>query len=104
MYKLIPAVVLVGACCMAVPNAASAQDHQPMVYIMMKKGQLIEVDSGMKRPVIRDIPLVNGTTIHRNGLLTEGNGKWRKLKNGQFITMDGHIWKLKDLKRGKVHD
>ena len=104
MYKPFPIFALVAAFGFAAPHASVAQDHQPWVYVMMKKGQLIEVDSGRKKPVTRDIVLLNGTTIHRNGLLTEGSGKWRKLKNGEFITMNGKIWKLKDLKRGKAVD
>ena len=104
MYKLFPVVALVLGFSLAVPRAATAQDHQPWVYVMMKKGQLIEVDSGRKTPVTHDIVLIDGTTIHRNGLLTEGSGKWRKLRNGEFITMKGQIWKLKDLKRDRWVD
>ena len=73
------------------------KDHGPRIYIMMKKGQLLEVDSGRQVKVTRDKTLVNGTTIHRDGTINESNGKTTKLKEGQYITMDGRIRWLSEM-------
>jgi len=72
-------------------DSSKKKDHEPRIYIMMKKGQLLEVDSGRQHKVIRDKVLVNGTTIHPNGTINESNGKTTRLKEGQYITMDGWI-------------
>ncbi|MBS1603387.1 MAG: hypothetical protein JST42_12010 [Bacteroidetes bacterium] len=73
------------------------KDHEPRVYIMMKKGQLLEVDSGQRSKVISEKTLTNGTTIHRDGTINESNGKTRKLREGEYITMDGKIRWLSDM-------
>jgi len=76
---------------------AKSQDHTPWDYVMMKNGQLIEVQHGQHTPVKQDITLVNGTTIHRNGKIDDSNGKTKHLKEGQYIRMDGKIAWLKDM-------
>jgi len=72
-------------------DSSKKKDHEPRVYIMMKNGQLLEVDSGLQRKVTGDKTLTNGTTIHRDGTINESNGKTRKLREGEYITMDGKI-------------
>ncbi|HEY4062145.1 MAG TPA: DUF6799 domain-containing protein [Puia sp.] len=71
--------------------------HSPRIYIMMKHGKLIEVNNGHKKPVKKDIVLVNESTIHPDGSMDAGSGDSRKLKEGEYITMDGKIRKLKDM-------
>lgn len=78
-------------------DSSKKKDHEPRVYIMMKKGQLLEVDSGQQRKVTTEKTLTNGTTIHRDGTINESNGKTRKLREGEYITMDGKIRWLADM-------
>jgi hypothetical protein len=66
-------------------------------YIMMKHGKLIEFSHGQNNPVKRNITLINETTIHPNGLINVSSGRTKHLHEGEFITMDGRIRKLKDL-------
>lgn len=76
-----------------------SQHRSPRVYIMMKKGKLIEVNKGHKKLVKKDVTLVNQSTIHPNGSIDAGSGQNLQLKEGEYITMDGKIRKLKDMVR-----
>jgi len=71
--------------------------HSPRNYIMMKHGKLIEVNNGHKKPVKQDITLTNESTIHPDGSIDAGSGESKKLLEGEYITMDGRIRKLKDM-------
>jgi type VI secretion system Hcp family effector len=71
--------------------------HSPRIYVMMKHGKLIEVNNGHKRPVTKDIALINESTIHPDGSIDAGSGESKKLKEGEYITMDGRIRNLKDM-------
>src|ERR1700748_2027894 len=75
--------------------------RSPRSYIMMKRGKLIEVNNGQKKLVRQDVTLVNQTTIHPNGSIDAGSGQSLQLKEGEYITMDGRIRKLKDMPRPK---
>ena len=44
-----------------------------------------------------NVILVNGTTIHPDGTINVSSGRTKKLKEGQYITMDGRIRNLKDM-------
>jgi hypothetical protein len=92
-------ILLFGALSLAAKaqNNPKTRDDTPWDYIMMKKGQLIEVQHGKQSPVKKDITLVNGTTIHRNGKIDDSNGKTKWLKEGQYIMMNGKIDWLKDM-------
>lgn len=71
----------------------------PHYYVMMKRGKLIEVSHGHQKSVKKDITLTNETTIHPNGAVDEGSGKYQQIKEGQYITMDGKIRNLRDMGR-----
>ena len=71
--------------------------HSPRIYIMMKHGKLIEVNNGHKRPVKSDITLINESTIHPDGSIDAGSGESKKLKEGEYITMDGRIRNLRNM-------
>lgn len=75
-------------------------DSKPWDYIMMKKGQLIEVTQGRQRPVNHDVTLVNLTTIHPDGTINDSDGKTKHLEEGKYITMDGKIRNLDQLPAG----
>lgn len=75
----------------------TTHDHKPWDYIMMKHGKLIEVEKGQQTPVTANVILVNLSTIHPDGTINDSNGKTKHLKNGQYITMDGRIRRLKDM-------
>jgi len=79
------------------------KSEAPHYYIMMKKGKLIEVKHGAKVPVRHDVTLVNQTTIHPNGSIDASSGQNLQLKEGEYITMDGKIRKLKDMPHPKHH-
>jgi type VI secretion system Hcp family effector len=64
---------------------------------MMKHGKLIEVNNGHRKPVKKDIALINESTIHPDGSINAGSGESKKLKEGEYITMDGKIRNLKDM-------
>lgn len=98
MKKLI-AVLIFGALSFGAfaQDSTKHRDDTPWDYIMMKKGQLLEVQHGRQTPVKRDVTLVNGTTIHRNGKIDDSNGKTKWLKEGQYIQMDGKIDYLKNM-------
>jgi hypothetical protein len=66
-------------------------------YIMMKHGRLTEVSHGHKNFVTKDIILVNETTIHPNGTINVSSGRTRHLHEGQYMTFDGRIRRLKDM-------
>jgi hypothetical protein len=78
---------------------ASPASHAPRVYLMMKKGRLIEVNHGRRRIVKKDVVLANLTTVHPNGAIDASSGQNIQLKADEYITMDGRIRKLKDMAR-----
>jgi len=80
-------------------TAITTHDSKPWDYIMMKHGHLIEVTKGRQTPVTSNIILVNESTIHPDGTINVSSGRTKHLKNGQYITMDGRIRKLKNLPR-----
>ena len=96
MHKLTLFFALVAFTCLATPHAASAQSA-PRVYIQMKGGKLTEMVNGKLQAVTQDITLVNGTTIHPDGSINDRDGHLRKLQEGEYMTMDGRIRKLKDM-------
>jgi hypothetical protein len=71
----------------------------PKAYVMMKHGKLIEVNKGQRKVVNRDITLINESTIHPNGSIDASSGQSLQLKEGEYMTMDGRIRKLKDMPR-----
>jgi hypothetical protein len=66
-------------------------------YIMMKHGKLTEVRHGQKNFVTRNIILVNESTIHPDSLINVSSGRTRRLREGQYMTLDGRIRRLKDM-------
>jgi hypothetical protein len=66
-------------------------------YIMMKHGKLTEVSHGRKNFVTKDITLINETTIHPNGMINASSGRTKHLHEGQYMTLDGRIRRLKDM-------
>lgn len=78
-------------------EGTKSSSHSPRNYIMMKKGKLIEVNRGHRTLVKKDITLVNETTIHPNGSIDASSGESLQLKEGEYMTMDGRIRKLKDM-------
>jgi hypothetical protein len=66
-------------------------------YIMMKHGKLTEVRHGRKNFVTRNIILINETTIHPNGKINVSSGRTKYLREGQYMTFDGRIRRLKDM-------
>lgn len=81
-------------------DSTRTHNSKPWDYIMMKHGQLIEVEKGVRTPVTADVVLVNESTIHPNGTINASSGRTKHLKEGQYITMDGRIRKLKNLPAG----
>jgi hypothetical protein len=73
------------------------EDSEPWVYIMMKHGKMTEVMHNGTRTVTRNVTLVNGTTIHPGGMINVSSGRTKTLHEGEYITMDGRIRKLKDM-------
>ena len=45
--------------------------------------------------------LVNETTIHPDGSINASSGQSLQLKEGEYITLDGKIRKLKDMAHGR---
>jgi len=78
------------------------EDTEPWVYIMMKHGKMIEVMHNKTNPVTRNVYLVNGTTIHPHGTINVSSGRTKHLHEGEYITMDGRIRKLKDMADPKL--
>jgi hypothetical protein len=66
-------------------------------YIMMKHGKLTEVRHGQKNFVTRNITLLNETTIHPDGLINVSSGRTKHLREGQYMTFDGRIRRLKNM-------
>ena len=66
-------------------------------YIMMRHGKLTEVSHGQKHFVTKDITLANETTIHPNGTINVSSGRTKHLREGQYITFDGRIGRLRDM-------
>lgn len=78
------------------------KNSSPKNYIMMKHGKLIEVNKGRKTLVKKDIQLVNESTIHPNGSIDASSGQSLQLREGEYLTMDGRIRKLKDMYHAPV--
>jgi len=78
-------------------DSTATHDSTPWDYIMMKQGKMIEVMKSQKKEVTANVILVNGTTIHPDGTINVSSGRTKKLKEGQYITMDGRIRNLKDM-------
>ena len=66
-------------------------------YIMMRHGKLTEVSHGQKHFVTKDITLVNETTIHPDGTINASSGRTKHLREGQYITFDGRIRRVRDM-------
>jgi hypothetical protein len=66
-------------------------------YIMMKHGKLTEVSHGQKNPVTKNITLINETTIHPDGTINVSSGRTKHLHEGEYMTLDGRIRKLKNM-------
>lgn len=66
-------------------------------YIMMKHGKLIEVSHGRRKLVTKDVTLFNETTVHPNGTINVYSGRTRHLREGQYMTLDGRIRRLKNM-------
>ena len=66
-------------------------------YIMMKDGKLTEVRHGQKKPVTKNITLINETTIHPDGTINVSSGRTKHLHEGEYMTLDGRIRKLKHM-------
>lgn len=73
------------------------EDSEPWVYIMMKNGKMIEVMHNSKKVLTRNVTLVNETTIHPSGKINVSSGRTKVLHEGEYITMDGRIRKVKDM-------
>ena len=63
--------------------------------LMMKDGQMMVVKGGQKMAMNRTMTLNNGTTVMQDGTVTMTSGDTKKLKDGQWIGMDGKIGKMK---------
>src|SRR5579872_190362 len=96
MKKLL-ALLALAACIVGAPAPAAAQSNTPRIYIQMKDGKLTEIINGKKEAVKQDITLPNGTTIHPDGKINDRDGNWKQLQEGEYMTMDGKIRKLKDM-------
>jgi hypothetical protein len=104
-YALALAFLTLSLCTFATGGpaaAASSKSRIPNYYVMMKHGKLIEVSKGHQNAVKKDITLTNETTIHPNGAIDAGSGQNLHLKEGQYITMDGKIRRLKDMPRSST--
>jgi len=66
-------------------------------YIMMKDGKLTEVSHGQKNPITKNITLINETTIRPDGTINVSSGRTKHLHEGEYMTLDGRIRKLKDM-------
>jgi hypothetical protein len=66
-------------------------------YIMMKHGKLTEVSHGQKNPITKNITLIDETTVHPDGTINVYSGRTRHLHEGEYMTLDGRIRKLKDM-------
>jgi hypothetical protein len=98
MQKLALLLALAACTCgLILPEASTAQTSTPRIYIQMKDGKLSEIINGKKEPVTQDKTLPNGTTIHPDGKINDRDGNWRQLQDGEYMTMDGRIRKLKDM-------
>src|SRR5258708_1681944 len=95
MQKLAPLFALAITLFVATPH--SSAQSTPRIYIMMKDGKLSEMINGKKQPVTQDITLPNKTTIHPNGNIDDKDGNKKQLQEGEYMTMDGRIRKLKDM-------
>jgi hypothetical protein len=97
--KQLPIIIIL--CTIAFASLAQQsnlkEDSEPWVYIMMKHGKMIEVMHSHTKPVTRNVTLVNGTTIHPSGTINVSSGRTKRLHEGEYITMDGRIRKLKDM-------
>lgn len=78
-------------------SPAMEKDSVLPYYIMMKHGKLTEVSHGQKNFVTRNIILINELTIHPDGLKNVSSGRTRHLREGQYMTLDGRIRRLKDM-------
>src|SRR5882757_4129431 len=96
------AVISILSCSALAEITPRTSSHSPRIYIMMKHGKLIEVNNGHKRPVTKNINLINESTIHPDGSIDAGSGESKKLKEGEYITMDGRIRNLKDMAHTKT--
>lgn len=99
-YSFLVLTLAFGLSAHAQDSTRHTHDSKPWDYIMMKKGQLIEVTKGVLTPVTTDVILVDETTIHPNGTINDSNGKTKHLREGKYITMDGRIRNLNRLPEG----
>ncbi len=92
---------IMALCAIAFPGFAQQgnlkEDSDPWVYILMKHGKMIEVMHNKTKLVTRNVYLVNGTTIHPHGTINVSSGRTKHMHEGEYITMDGRIRKLKDM-------
>ncbi len=63
--------------------------------ILMKNGLALVVKYGDTTTLSSPIKLDNGSTVFPDGKITMSDGTSKKLKNGQYVNMDGKIGTLK---------
>lgn len=64
----------------------------------MKDGKMMSTSKGESTEMTQNIHLKNGTTVKTDGVLEMSDGSVKKLKDGQYIDVDGYVGTLKKMK------
>lgn len=110
--KLLPALLLSGACLQA--QAQTAPATQPMSGQMahgqmamtgctMKDGKMMMMHGSKMMPMTKDMTMSDGSVCKTDGTCTMKNGTTMNMKDGQCMMMDGKMTTMAEMhKNGKM--
>ena len=82
----------------AAPLAAADEKNEPTPGthvvkegITVDAGKVVVVKNERKVEVTEDMTLKNGTIVNRDGTITMSDGKKLKLKDGDWVTLEGQF-------------
>lgn len=107
--KLLPVLLLSGACTLA--QAQTAPATKPMSGKMhhgqmamdgctMKDGKMMMMQGGKMMPMTKDMTMSDGSVCKTDGSCTMKDGTTMTMKDGQCMMMNGKMTTMNAMKRG----
>ena len=107
--KLLPALLLSGACTLAQAQTAPAtkpmrgkMHHGQMAMngCTMKDGKMMLMQGGKTMPMTKDMTMSDGTVCTADGTCKMKDGTTTTMKNDQCMMMDGKMTTMDAMKKG----
>jgi hypothetical protein len=88
-------LTLISLSAMSQDSSMNASDKMMKQCVIMKKGLAMVVKNGDTTTLSSPLRLNDGATVMTDGTITMTDGKTKKLKNRQWVDMDGKIGTMK---------